>query len=504
MPHTARSSARPGWAPVFIVLASFALRLFDLGGASLWIDEKLVEMWRHQSPADAFSSILSFGTEMPLYTLVMQLAPVEDELTLRLPSALLGMVGVALTMSVAFRISRNRSLALWSGALIATNPLHVWLSRTARAYALVFVLALLATFYFLQLLSEPRSRPARIAFVVSSAAAYLTHFFCLLLPLVQLITILRHRSRAITRRWLAAQSLAGLPVALWSAQIVILNVLSDGRFLGSHGEWLHAPSLLDLPLSLANLATGYDGRFAAWLWMPAFVAAGVGLWRGVSGAARKVLPPGVANHLILLAFLPVALAFAAAQFRPLYLDRYFVVGMPTLIILMAAGWQSLRSRLLRFTLPALVIATGVASIAADLQAGTHERIAWRQVGTYLAGAVQPGDGILLDRHVALDPFLHYFPRTTDDLTLWLSSASDDTSLQDVPAGVSVARLWVIYPNPHSDLHRQGAPPDFDPLEPGLTPIGDWLARQPGAIEAASFRGVKVLLVADDGESVRVE
>lgn len=502
--HAAQPLAGSKWVPVFILLVSFSLRLIDLGGASLWIDEKLVEIWRHQSPADAFSSILGFGTEMPLYTLVMRFFAVEDELTLRLPSAFLGMLGVALTIAVAFRASRNRSLALWSGALIAANPLHVWLSRTARAYALMFVLALLATGYFLRLLSGTRSRPTWIAFVVSSAAAYLSHFFCLLLPLVQLLTILRHRSRAAARRWLAAQRLAGLPVALWSVQIVVLNVLSDGRFLGSHGEWLHAPGLLDLPLTLANLTTGYDGRPGAWLWVPAIVAAGIGLWRGVSAAAGKILPPGVANHLVLLAFVPIALAFAAAQFRPLYLDRYFVVGMPALIILMAAGWQSLQSRLLRFALPALVIATGVASIGVDLRAGAHEKIAWRRVGTYLAGIVQPGDGILLDRHVALDPFLHYFLRTTDDLTLWLSSTGDDAPLQDVPAGVSVARLWVIYPNPHSNLHRQGAPPDFDPLEPGLTPIGDWLAQQSGAVEAASFRGVKVLLIVDGSEGARGE
>ena len=77
MRHTTQPD-RPGWTLVLILLASWTLRLIDLGWASLWIDEKLVEMWRHQSPADAYSSILSFGTEMPLHALLLRLVPVED------------------------------------------------------------------------------------------------------------------------------------------------------------------------------------------------------------------------------------------------------------------------------------------------------------------------------------------------------------------------------------------------------------------------------------------
>ena len=494
MRHTTQPD-RPGWTLVLILLASWTLRLIDLGWASLWIDEKLVEMWRHQSPADAYSSILSFGTEMPLHALLLRLVPVEDELTLRLPSALLGMLGVALVIAAARNLFHDRSLALWCGALIAANPLHVWLSRTARAYALVFVLALFATYLFLRILAGSRSRSAWLAFTVASAAAYLAHFFCLFLPLAQAITVLRDAPRETRRRWILAQSLAALPVALWSAQIIVLNLLSDGRFLGSHGDWLRTPTLLDLPVTLANLTTGYDGRAGAWMWAPAVGAAGVGLWRGWVTATGKSPASVAARHLALLAGLPIALSFVVAQSRPIYLDRYFVVALPALVILMATGWRSLRSRLLRVTLPALVIVTGVTVIAVDLQAGAHEKVAWRQAGLYLASAVQPGDSVLLDRSVALDPFQHYFLRTTDDLALWAWSESDGAFPNPLPA-----RLWIVYPNPHTDLHRQGALPGFDPLEPGLTPIGDWLAGQPTVSEAAAYPGVTILLIAQPGES----
>ena len=494
MRHTARPE-RPGCTLVLILLASWALRLIDLGWASLWIDEKLVEMWRHQSPADAYSSILSFGTEMPLHALLLRLAPVEDELTLRLPSALLGMLGVALVVAAARNLFHDRSLALWCGALIAANPLHVWLSRTARAFALVFMLALLATYLFLRILACARSRSAWLAFTVASAAAYISHYFCLFLPLAQAITVLRNAPRETRRRWILAQSLAALPVALWSAQIIFLNLLSDGRFLGSHGDWLRTPTLLDLPVTLANLTIGYDGRAGAWMWAPAIGAAGVGLWRGLAIATGKSPASVAAQHVALLAGLPIALSFVVAQFRPVYLDRYFMVALPALVILMATGWRSLRSRLLRVALPALVIGTGVTVIAVDLHTGSHEKIAWRRAGAFLAGVVQPGDGLLLDRSVALDPFLHYFARTTDDLALWAWSESDRAFPNTLPA-----RLWIVYPNPHSDLHRQGALPGFDPLEPGLTPIGDWLAQQSNVSEAAAFPGVTILMIAQPDES----
>ena len=49
------------------------------------------------------------------------------------------------------QLYQDREMALWAGALMAVNPFHVWLSRTARPYTMIFLLALLASYFFLML-----------------------------------------------------------------------------------------------------------------------------------------------------------------------------------------------------------------------------------------------------------------------------------------------------------------------------------------------------------------
>ncbi|MBN1967217.1 MAG: glycosyltransferase family 39 protein, partial [Anaerolineae bacterium] len=375
------------------------------------------------------------------------------------------------------------ALALWAGAALAANPVHIALSRTARAYALLFVLSLLATYFFLRMLRRPRSRPVWIAFTLSSAAAYLTHYYSLFLPLAQLITLRSSRTRGLRKRWPAAQIMAGLPMALWSAQMVILNVASEGRFLGAHGDWLPAPTPRDLAITFPNLLAGFDGRWPAWMLVPGALAAVSGLALGLIAAARNT---PIGRHLAVLAVLPPGLTFAYSQVRPAYLDRYFVIALPALIVVMVWGWGQIGHRGWRLALSALVIGSGCAVILSDVRAGRNEKTDWRGTALYVYRSLQPGDGLLLEREVSLDPFDYYFPDAADDLPLFTP---------DDPIPPSIARVWVIVPNPHMDLHRQGAFPAFDPFQPGDDPVGGWLLAHRSSIRVTrSFNGVWVVLV----------
>nr|MBP8974772.1 hypothetical protein [Anaerolineae bacterium] len=100
---------------LLIMVIGLVLRLWNLGSASLWTDEVLTAI-RAQAPfRESLKSIMSSGNQTPVYFLSLRLFPNSTETLLRLPSALFGLLGVALLMAVTLRLYRNPEMALWAG-----------------------------------------------------------------------------------------------------------------------------------------------------------------------------------------------------------------------------------------------------------------------------------------------------------------------------------------------------------------------------------------------------
>ena len=99
---------------------------------------------------------------------------------------------------------------------------------------------------------------------------------------------------------------------------------------------------------------------------------------------------------------------------------------------------------------------------------------------YVAKEYQPGDDILIERSNVEQAFLSYFDPS-------LVPASERVILADNPAAAfspqTAPRVWVIYRNPIEDVHRVGAMPDFDPFDPTLSPMGEWLSERRSQVVA---------------------
>ncbi len=148
-------STRPRYflpATLLILLAGFVLRVWGTTHNSLWIDEILTFRYVNTPVKTFIDLMLANGAQVPLYFGLQYLFPSNNDLMLRLPSLLFGLIGIALIIAVTYDLYRNAPLALAAGALLAANPYHILYSRTARPYALVFVVALLVSFFFLKLL----------------------------------------------------------------------------------------------------------------------------------------------------------------------------------------------------------------------------------------------------------------------------------------------------------------------------------------------------------------
>lgn len=472
---------------VVILLVGFLLRVWDLGGPSLWTDEVLTAI-RAQAPlSSSLESILSAGNQTPLYFLSLRLMPNFTEALLRLPSVLWGVLGIALIMVFPVRFNGDYEMGLWAGALLAVNPYHVWLSRTARQYSMVFVLALVASACFLLLVRGHRTRGVWVTFILTSAIAYFTHYTTVALLAAQyiLFAFILRENRGLLRRWFGAQAIAAIPALVW------LYAVSH-QPLGVKSEWIPTPALRDIPLTIWNMTLGYDGVFK-WYMVAGLMVVSFGLVMGVWYAARDWKTDKENLYWLWLIVAPLLPVFVmSAVVVSIYVDRYFMVFLPAVVLLMLQGWMRSAPRFVWQVALVIVLLTGAHTIVFAFYDGSYQRADWRGAANYVAEEFRPGDDILIERSNVEQAFMRYFDPH-------LAATSDRVILADNPDATftpqEAPRVWVIYRNPNEDVHRIGVMPDFDPFDPTLSAMGKWLSeRRSQVIAQRKFNGVRILLL----------
>jgi hypothetical protein len=193
-------------------------------------------------------------------------------------------------------------------------------------------------------------------------------------------------------------------------------------------------------------------------------------------------------YWFLLFILTFIFGFAVSLFRPLYVDRYFMVTLPALVLLIILGWKSLVSRRWQYSIAGVVVVMSFISVIVTLGTGRDQKEDWRSAADYIEREWQSGDGLLTESPIELLSILHYADDDTLDYA-WLLEAPDPMTQYDEP----VSRIWAVYRNPREDGHRQGVLADFDPYESSGSPMPLWLTEH-HVVMQKEFNGVTVLLV----------
>lgn len=127
-----------------IFLGGLLLRILNLGGKSLWLDEAFAAV-------NALREVVAVPLEAienshpPLYyTLLHYWIPLagDGEFALRLPSVLISLGSLGLFYHLG-RLLLDRRVALLATALLAVSPLDVWYAQEARMYIFVTFFGLL-------------------------------------------------------------------------------------------------------------------------------------------------------------------------------------------------------------------------------------------------------------------------------------------------------------------------------------------------------------------------
>src|SRR5215207_5099064 len=160
-----------------LVVLALLLRVPSFSGA-LWGDEVATNYVVNGFGVESFGSILVHSKEAtpPLFFLLTWLTKGFDGPEgLRLVSLLAGLAAIPLTYLVGRETVDRPAAAVVGAALVALSPFQIFYATEARAYALLMLCCLLATFTLLRALHSGRTG-WWIAYGASTAAAIYTHY----------------------------------------------------------------------------------------------------------------------------------------------------------------------------------------------------------------------------------------------------------------------------------------------------------------------------------------
>src|SRR6202012_2440906 len=269
----AAERSRAFWIVAGLTVLAAVLRFATLGVQSYHHDEVVTasrilragfghamhQVWAGESTPPVFYALAWVWTQLVG----------TGEFGLRSISAGAGGASVPVAYLVGVEL-RGRRAGLWAAALVAVNPMMLWYSQEARAYALVVLFGALSALYWLRAEREGRGRDF-VWWGIWSGLALGTHYFVAFPILAEAVMLLRRRG--LRRSLVGVGILAGSALAVAPLAIHQMSI--------GHADWIGNFSLGHrLAETAATFVTGETGDIIArperpWL---AFVPLALSLW----------------------------------------------------------------------------------------------------------------------------------------------------------------------------------------------------------------------------------
>jgi len=382
-----RSRSQVFWIVAGLTALAAAVRFPTLGLQSYHHDE-IVTATRILPAGfwDAMDAVGFSESAPPLYYALAWLWTQftgTGEYGLRSISALAGVATVPVAYGIGDAL-RGRRTGIAAAALVAVNPMLVWYSQEARAYALFALLTALSLLYFLRALDSGERRDF-VVWGTFSALALATHYFAVFPVAVEAIWLLRRQRR---------DALPGL--AIVAGVGALLAPLALHQMSIGHAEWIGNHTLGNRlwGTGMAFLL-GETGEIVARPERPllalvpallAIVALALVLLRGDRDERRAAAMP------VLLAAVTVAIPVAIGllnQSKDYVLARNLMPALVPLLAALAVGFTLRRARRIGTALCVLLVAYSLAFSVWASVSPALQRPGWSAVADALGEPRQP-------------------------------------------------------------------------------------------------------------------
>jgi 4-amino-4-deoxy-L-arabinose transferase-like glycosyltransferase len=328
---------------VAIILLASGLRFFNLGARSFWFDEASSIRFARLDAATILTAGGSLGHPPGFYFLLhLWRAAGEGDFWLRFPSAFFGVLSVALTYGLA-RYLFDRPVAQVSAFWMAISPFQLYYAQEVRMYAMTTAVIPGLMWGFFHGVRE-EDKKGWLAYGVLSVLGFYTYYFVGFVMAALSLWWLLDR-----RRWktFGMFFITNGAVALTSAPLLISYISQTNSILAKAVSRGSASTGLARPHILSPFTTLYymlfSHVFPPEFWVaPGFfcvvgmLALSMLLWARGHHVSR--LRRSTVTGLLLVIWIPILFSLVFSWiFRPVYIERSFVICVPSLVLLFAFG-----------------------------------------------------------------------------------------------------------------------------------------------------------------------
>ena len=464
------------WA---IVALGAALRLIALGGKSFWLDE-IASVVISRMPGNSFWGWLWHDEgNMALYYLMLRLwLQIHlGEATVRLLSVLPGVASVPVMYLLGARLF-GRSVGVVAALFFALSTCSVVYSQEARGYSWLLLGVIASTYMFVRLIKRPTYAMA-CGYALTAGVAFYFHFFGLLVPLAQAVSLLAlPKERRPWKKLLAAGTMIGALAApvLWMIHIQpirhldwvqkpsLLELYHLGVFLAAESGKGVGPALLVLELVLVGVFLRAMMRARS---LPGLKPLGsnAGSDAALKGSSftvvtgsesrelRESARPEVAfwNYALVASclFTPVFFTLLASVVLPVFHHRFLIICLPAWLLAAAVGASAIQKPRMRITAVASVC---MLSLVSTVISYTRVREDWRGVANYLIDHAAAQDRVVYYEGVgnfAAESYRDWLPGGRSSRPTAVEVNPPSNAWQEKIAGAG--RVWLVrYPANQSD------------------------------------------------------
>ncbi len=411
-------------ASLLLILAAFCWRTYQLDAQSLRGDEAATVLYSALPIGELWELSRVTDPHPPFYYFMLhpwQWLAGESAWAMRFAGVIASTLAVAALYTLARRTLRATGVSLLAAALLAVNPLQIWLAQDIRSYPFFTLLGLFSAWALWAALHrgqkpEVRSQTAmphagrftfhasRLApwllYILLTLACFYIHYYTVFLIAFQGLFVLINIRRFWVQRWLwlVSQIAIGL--------LIIPGLQLAYNFVGEAAggiETLSPPVILRL--ASTALLSGFTLDNTWGLWVSILLAP---IW--VIGLISLLRRDFISGSFWMLFFaLPVLGVIALSIDRPFFKERFLIQAQPAFELLLAAGFLTLGRRgeghianispyALRFMsalLLALLLGVNFLALYNYLADPVYAKAPpWRLFHDYISDHARPGDVML--------------------------------------------------------------------------------------------------------------
>lgn len=396
---------------IVLIVISLFIRLIALN-QSFWLDEAI----NVNNAASLSLKSLIFEYSLgdfhpPLYHVILKiwiLAFGSSEISVRLPSVILGVATVLITYLMGKKLFDNKTAHIVA-TLISTSPLHIYYSQEARMYMLAAFLATCSVYFFISILKRDRLF-YWIGFIAATTLMLYSDYLPYFLIPTYAIFLFINRKRFPTstlKTFIPAFVLILVFIAPWF--FVFSKQVNVGLAAASASPaWARVvgePSVKNLALTFVKFTIGrisHDNNLIyALLFLP--VALTVIVLFIFSLLRTSILR----SFLYFWLIIPISFAYLLAFAVPIYAYFRFVFALPAFYLILSLGINSINWTNSTRSLLILMLIVNLTSVSIYFLNPKFQREDWKNATQFIQENASNETLVLFESNFPTAPFEYY-------------------------------------------------------------------------------------------------